>query len=98
MLSRWLALSLLALVACSSPQRPRSAGAYRFQCEPVDAHVIVDEDDLGPCAIWSSRWLGLPPGPHRVRIARDGWLPQELDITPHGTRVTLTARLRRAPD
>ncbi len=98
MLPRWPTLSLLALAACSAPQRARSAGAYRFQCDPVDAHVIVDEDDLGPCAVWSSRWLGLSAGPHRVRISRDGWLPQELDVTPHGTRVTLTAHLRRVPD
>ncbi len=99
MLARYALLaSLASLVACSSAQRVRSAGAYRFQCEPVDAHVIVDEDDLGPCAIWSSRWLGLPAGPHRVRIYREGWLPQESDVTPNGTRVTVTARLRRVPD
>ena len=91
-----LVLSLVC--ACAGAQRPRSAGAYRFQCDPVDAHVIVDEDDMGPCALWSSRWMGLPAGPHRVRIARDGWLPQESDVTPNGTRVTVTARLRRVPD
>ena len=91
-----LVLSLVC--ACAGTQRPRSAGAYRFQCDPVDAHGIVDEDDMGPCALWSSRWMGLPAGPHRVRIARDGWLPQESDVTPNGTRVTVTARLRRVPD
>lgn len=94
----WRLAALAALAACSGAQRPRSAGAYRFQCTPADARVVVDEEDLGPCALWSSRWMGLTAGVHRVRIVREGWLPQESEVVPRGTRVTVTTRLRRIPD
>jgi hypothetical protein len=92
-----VAIGLLAAAGCSGTQRVRAAGLYRFECDPSDARVIVDEDDRGPCSVWSTRWLGLTAGPHRLRIAREGWLPQESDITPQG-RVTVRAHLRRVPD
>jgi hypothetical protein len=86
------------LGGCSSAQRPRFAGAYRFECTPTDAHVIVDEEDLGPCVVWSSRWLGVQGGAHRVQIVREGWFPQESEVTPNGRRVTVRVNLRRIPD
>ncbi len=95
---RWSWLLAAGLCACSSPQRPQSAGAYRFACEPSDARLVVDEEDVGPCALWSSRWLGLTAGVHRVRVQREGWLPHELELRPAGARETVSVRLRREPD
>jgi hypothetical protein len=86
------------LGACAGAQRPRAAGYYRFRCDPPDARVIVDEEDLGACSLWATRSLGLPAGVHRVRVVRDGWLPMESEATPTGGVVTVTARLRRVPD
>ena len=91
----WLAV---ALGACGGAQRPRAAGYYRFQCDPPDARVIVDEEDRGACSLWSTRALGLRAGVHRIRVAREGWLPMESEATPAGGVVTVTARLRRVPD
>lgn len=95
-----VALVALSLAACAAPQRPRVriAGAYRFVCEPLDARVIVDEDDQGPCALWTTRSLGLTAGTHRLRVERDGWFPMESEVTPAGGVVTVTARLRRVPE
>ena len=57
---------LVALCAClgacaTTPRRPTAAGALRFTCTPADAHIVLDEDDLGPCVVWGTRWLGLVP-------------------------------------
>lgn len=87
-----------ALCGCAGSQRPRAAGYYRFRCDPPDARVIVDEEDLGACTLWTARSLGLRAGVHRIRVARDGWLPMESEATPAGGVVTVTARLRRVPD
>lgn len=97
MRARFLWLAVTA-VACGGAPRVRTAGAYRFRCEPADARVIVDEAELGPCALWTTRALALPAGLHRVRVEREGWLPMESEVTPAGGVVTVTARLRRAPD
>lgn len=74
------------------------AGAYRFTCDPPDAHLIVDEVDQGPCVLWQGRWLGVTAGTHRVRIVRDGFFPQESEVVPNGRRVTVQATLRPVPE
>lgn len=48
--------------------------------------------------LWTTRALGLTAGVHRFRIVREGWLPQESEVTPAGGTVTVTAHLRRVPD
>ena len=95
---RWALLLLVTTAACASAQRPRAAGAYRFQCDPPDAHVYIDEEDQGPCVLWSTRAIGVTAGVHRFRIVREGWIPQESEATPVGGTVTVTAHLRRIPD
>ena len=94
------ALLLLALaLGCRAQAAPTVAAvAYRFRCDPPEAHIFIDEEDRGPCVLWQDRWMGLGPGSHRLRIERDPWLPQEQEITPNGRRNTVTVTLRRAPD
>jgi hypothetical protein len=97
MLGRGVWLLALFALSCASTPRVRTAGALRFQCDPTDARIVIDEEDVGACAVWSSRWFGLTTGVHRVRVSRDGFLPQESEILAGG-RVTVTVRLRRVPD
>ena len=94
-----LAPVLLALLtACGGRQRTRIEGAYRFECDPPDARIVLDEVDQGPCALWTSRWLGVGPGMHRLQIVREGFLPQESDLVPQRRRVSVRVQLRRVPE
>lgn len=94
---RLLALALLSM-ACRT-QAPRTvAVAYRFVCDPPQAHIFINEEDRGPCLLWRDRWMGLGPGVHRLRVERDPWLPQEQELRPNGRRNTITVNLRREPD
>lgn len=94
-----LLIAVVLALGCRT-QRPAAtvAGAYRFRCDPPEARIIVDEEDRGPCVLWQDRWMGLGPGVHRLRVARDPWLPQEQELTPNGRRNTITVTLRRTPD
>lgn len=95
---RLACIAAFAALGCASAPRARVAGAYRFECTPVDAHVIVDEVDTGPCVLWRQRWLGLTTGEHRVQVVREGYFPQESAVTPNGRRHTVRVHLRRVPD
>ncbi|MDB4931372.1 MAG: hypothetical protein JWM10_3856 [Myxococcaceae bacterium] len=90
----------MALLGCATarPRATPAAGALVFACEPADARVTLDENDLGPCALWSARPLGLGAGTHRLVVARDGYLPLESEVVPDGRRVTVRAVLRRVPE
>jgi hypothetical protein len=89
-----------ALAACSGAQaaRPRVAVAYRFQCSPHDARVIVDEVDQGACVLWEQQYLGLPAGTHRLRIEHEGYLPIERELPSTGRRETVRIELRERPE
>jgi hypothetical protein len=93
-----VALSI-ALGGCAAlPRRPAAAGALRFTCTPADAHIVLDEDDLGPCVVWGSRWLGLVRGTHRLQVVRDGYFPEESEVTADGSRRSVQVTLRRIPE
>ncbi len=85
---------------CSASQRPanRVAVAYRFQCTPRDARVIVDEVDQGACMLWEQQHLGLGAGMHRLRIEREGYLPIERELPSTGRRETVRIELRERPE
>ena len=97
MRGRAAVLAALAL-GCSHAQRPAVTGALRFTCDPPDARVVLDEEDLGPCALWTQRWLGLRPGVHRLVVHREGYFPQESEVTGNGRREAVDVRLRRVPE
>ncbi|MDP3213184.1 MAG: PEGA domain-containing protein [Deltaproteobacteria bacterium] len=93
-------LAVAALLGCGAA-RPRvapAAGSLVFVCEPADARVTIDETDLGPCALWSTRGVALPAGTHRLVVSREGYLPMESEVVPDGRRVTVRAVLRRVPE
>ena len=89
-----------ALGGCGGTQRPanRVAVAYRFQCSPREAHVIVDEVDQGACMLWEQQYLGLPAGTHRLRIEREGYFPIEREIPSTGRRETIRVELHERPE
>jgi hypothetical protein len=99
-------LAIIAIVlavigaACSGTQRPshRVAVAYRFQCTPRDARVIVDEVDQGVCQLWEQQYLGLEAGTHRLRIEREGYLPIERELPSTGRRESVRVELREQPE
>lgn len=95
-----LCSSSLAVVSCGSAQRTanRVAVAYRFQCAPRDARVVVDERDQGPCMLWELQYLGLGAGTHRLRIERDGYLPMERELPSTGRRETVHVELHEQPE
>lgn len=99
-MSRALLVALCAgLGACATtPRRPTAAGALRFTCTPADAHIVLDEDDLGPCVVWGTRWLGLVRGTHRLQVVRDGYFPEESEVTADGSRRHVQVTLRRIPE
>lgn len=93
--------TLVSLSACAGAQRPaseRAAVAYRFYCTPRDARVIVDEVDQGACMLWEGQYLGLRAGTHRLRIEREGFLPQERDLPNARGRHTVHVELRERPE
>lgn len=95
-----LTLSLL-LASCATTRTQsgtRITTAYRFECNPRDATLIVDEHIEGQCVLWEQRPLGLGPGPHRVRVEREGYLAHEAEISGDGPRGTLRIQLRERPE
>ncbi len=92
------AMAMLVSSCAATVRRPRIAVAYRFQCTPADARVIVDEVDQGACRVWEVQYLGLPAGTHRVRIERDGYFPDEREMPSNGRRETVQVRLRAVPE
>lgn len=97
-MTRWLLLAALAGCSSARPAPTRAAGSLVFTCAPADARVSVDETDLGPCAMWATRPVALPPGTHRVVVSREGYLPSEAEVVPTGRRVTVAVTLRRVPE
>ncbi len=93
-----VALGLGSAGCAARPHRPPLAGALRFTCTPADAHIVLDEDDLGPCVVWHDRWMGLGRGTHRVQVLRDGYFPQESEVVADGRRHHVEVTLRRIPD
>lgn len=90
----------IALAGCSGTQRPshRVAVAYRFQCTPREARLIVDEVDQGACMLWEQQYLGLEAGTHRLRIEREGYLPIERELPSTGRRETVRVELHERPE
>jgi hypothetical protein len=96
-----LAIAISVLVcACSGTQHAanRVAVAYRFQCTPRDARVIVDEVDQGVCQLWEQQYLGLGAGTHRLRIEREGYLPIERELPSTGRRESVRVELHEQPE
>jgi hypothetical protein len=102
MRARWFAITICTVLsACATASQRtavRSTTALRFECNPRDATLIIDEQNQGPCLLWERRALGLGPGVHRVRIERDGYLPHESEIDGRHPRGTLHIQLRERPE
>lgn len=97
-----LLLALGGVVASCATTGARSGQrittAYRFECNPRDATLIVDEQNQGQCVLWEGRALGLGPGVHRLRVEREGYLPHEAEISGENPRGTLRIQLRERPE
>ncbi len=95
-------LLVLALSGCAtggaSATRPRRTVSYRFECNPRDATLVIDEVNLGQCVLWEQRPVGLGPGVHRVRVEREGFLPHESELAGEGPRGTVRVQLRERPE
>jgi len=90
----------VAITACGGAQHPanRVAVAYRFQCTPREARVIVDEMDQGACMLWEQQYLGLGAGTHRLRVEREGYLPLERELPSTGRRESVRVELHERPE
>ena len=95
------ALALL-LPACGAGQRPADVGprgTLRFEVEPGEAVVEVDEQRLGPASMFETKGLLLKPGQHRVVLRAEGFFTeyQLVEITENQVTV-LELELRPVPE
>ncbi len=75
------ALSLFlaaAVIGCGGarlrPEGPR--GTVRFDGEPGDAHLSIDETSMGPVAMFRESGVRLRPGTHRIVVRKSGYFPE----------------------
>jgi hypothetical protein len=88
--------------ACGGAQRPADVGprgTLRFEVEPGEAIVEVDERRLGPASMFADKGLLLKPGQHRVILRAEGFFTeyQLVDITEDQITV-LELELRPVPE
>jgi len=97
-----LLLSLVAVISCGGARKtsdPGPRGTLRFECEPHDAILEVDETLLGPASMFEENGLLLKPGTHRVILRLDGHFPEhDMVEIVEGQVVVLKKALRKIPD
>ena len=90
------------LVSCGGTQTavdPGPRGTVRFQCEPGDAVLEVDETRLGPVKMFEKTGVLLRPGRHRVVLsAKNHFTKMELIEVVEGKVTIVEITLREVPE
>ena len=77
-----LLLSFMLLTAsCGAPQQhasPGPRGTLRFNCQPENAILEIDETLLGPVGLFKKQGVLLKPGVHRLTIRAEGYFDHYL--------------------
>jgi hypothetical protein len=99
----WAVLAFAGVLGgCGGGQRPIDPGprgTLRFQIEPGDALVEVDEVRLGPADMFTEQGLLLKPGEHRVVLKLEHYFPEYRVIEiVEGEVLVLEATLRQVPE
>ena len=91
-----LVLSLLFSCATSTPSPGQARGLLRFDIEPPDAEILVDDAYLGRADGWADGVIPTRAGARRVEIRADGFLTQRFDIEVRADEeVTLRLKMER---
>lgn len=98
----WVALAagVLLSASCSTTsasQRAAARGYLRFEVEPDNAAVEIDEEYSGMVSGWVQQTVPVSPGMRRVTVRARGYLTQRFDIDiAAGEEVTLILKMERA--
>jgi hypothetical protein len=91
-----------ALIACATAPRatgPRARGYLRFDVEPHDAEIEIDEQYSGVVNGWAQNIVPVEPGHRRVTLRADGYITQRFDIeVAAGEEVTLQLEMEPSLD
>jgi hypothetical protein len=73
-------------------------GTVRFEGEPKDAHLFIDETSLGPVAMFQENGVKLRPGAHRILIQKEGYFSEyRLVEVAENALVLVKVTLREIP-
>jgi hypothetical protein len=92
-------LMALVLQGCPPPRVPTApTGGLRFEGEPLDARVYVNEKLSGTLELYVDRPLLLRPGKYRVKLTADGYYPEYREIEVGDEIVPVTVTLTAVPE
>jgi hypothetical protein len=81
------------LAGCATAPRtsgPMARGYLRFEVEPEDAEIEIDEQYSGVITGWAANTVPVEPGVRRVTVRAEGYITQRFDIeVSAGEEVTL---------
>lgn len=95
-----LVVAIALMTGACSAVRPLSdeptPGYLRFEVEPTDAEVYIDDDFRGKIDGWRGETIPVVPGAKRVELRAPGFMTQRFDIeVAAGEFLTLELRLER---
>jgi len=95
------AISFL-LISCGTPPRTTvvgigNEGLIGVYCDPDDASLFVDDVYQGPTKQFDGKpgYLELSPGPHKIRIEKEGYHIFRTDVYIGPDREDIKVRLRK---
>ncbi|MCP4196812.1 MAG: PEGA domain-containing protein [Proteobacteria bacterium] len=90
---------LLAACGATRPEKADPRGTLRFNGQPRDASVEIDDVHLGPIHMFEKKGLLLRPGMHRITVRANGYFPvyRRVEIV-EGKLIVLEITLRPIPD
>jgi hypothetical protein len=97
----WLFIFVTAVVlgcGAASIKKPEPRGTLRFEGNPEDAHLVVDETSLGPVSMFKEQGIKLRPGTHRIVVQKEGYFPEYRLVEVEANTVSVVEiELREVP-
>ncbi|MBN2801607.1 MAG: hypothetical protein JXR91_00790 [Deltaproteobacteria bacterium] len=74
----YLILLFSSLLSCTSDKSVNSIprGTVRFDCEPIDASLEIDETRMGPVGMFKDSGVLLKTGDHRIIVEKEGFFKE----------------------
>jgi hypothetical protein len=90
---------LIAACGATQPLKADPRGTLRFDGQPREASVEIDDVHLGPIHMFEKKGLLLRPGVHRITVRANGYFPvyRQVEIV-EDERIILEIILRPLPD
>ena len=93
-----LLLALAALALASGCQIIPPTTSLRVKGSPADASVTIDDQYLGALGFVAAHGVALPPGKHRITVAKVGFFPWDRLVEAKEEPIHLDIVLTRIPD